>query len=243
MSQRSLTAVAALVCALALAACGSSSTSTSSTSGASGNSAASMSSAAASAGSSSQTVTDASSGAATGPTIGYEGVPLERGPYLAPPSTTSPRGVTVDGIKCAPIEQLYYHIHAHLAVFDNGRLYALPAGIGIPGSTDYQTQYGPVAIGAHCFYWLHTHTADGVIHIESPKPAIYDLGDFFDIWHQPLSGDQVASLHGKITAFVNGHAWTRSLRAIPLLPHEDIQFDIGDPIPPIVKIDWSKTQL
>ncbi|MFZ0040346.1 MAG: hypothetical protein WAK93_03500 [Solirubrobacteraceae bacterium] len=173
--------------------------------------------------------------------MGYEGVPLEHGPYLAPASTT--QSGPVDGIKCAPIEQLVYHIHAHLAVFYNGRLYALPAGVGIPGSTAEQTQYGPVALGGHCYYWLHTHTADGVIHIESPTKAVYSLGNFFDIWHQPLSGDQVASLHGKITAFVNGHPWTRSPRAIPLLPHEDIQFNIGNPIPPLLKINWAKTSL
>ena len=168
-------------------------------------------------------------------------MPLEQGPQLASASTT--QSGPVDGIKCAPVEQLAYHIPAHLAVYDDGRLYALPGGVGIPGSHAAPTQYGPVAVGGRCYYWLHTHTSDGVIHIESPTRSIYSLGNFFDEWHQPLTDERVASLHGKITAYVDGHAWERSPRAIPLLPHEDIQFDIGDPIPPLMTVDWSRTGL
>ena len=168
-------------------------------------------------------------------------MPLEQGPPLAPASTTQTG--KVDGISCAPIEQLAYHIHAHLAVFKNGQPYQLPAGVGIPGSVAEQTNEGPVAAGGKCYYWLHTHTTDGVIHIESPTKTIYTLGDFFDEWHQPLSSTAVAGLHGAITAFVNGKPWKKSPRDIPLLPHEDIQLEIGEPAPPIVTIDWSQTQL
>ncbi|HEY2441369.1 MAG TPA: hypothetical protein VGI07_14135, partial [Solirubrobacteraceae bacterium] len=164
-----------------------------------------------------------------------------QGPQLAPAGTTGT--APVDGISCAPLEQLAYHIHAHLAVFDDGTLYQLPAGVGIPGSQPEQTQYGPVAAGGKCYYWLHTHTTDGVIHIESPTKRIYPLGDFFDEWHQPLDSTQVGNLHGAITAFVNGKLWKKSPRDIPLLPHEDIQFDIGQPVPPLMTINWSQTRL
>lgn len=215
--------------ALTLAGCGSSSTTSSSSSGTGTSSAAGSGPAA------------TSSSAAATPTIGFEGVPLEAGPQLAPASTTGT--ATVDGISCAPVEQLAYHIHAHLAVFDAGRAYALPAGIGIPGSSDQQTQYGPVASGGHCIYWLHTHTDDGVIHVESPTKTIYTLGEFFDEWHQPLTATRIASLRGPVSAFVNGKPWKRSPRAIPLLPHADIQLQIGEPAPPLVTTDWSKTQL
>jgi hypothetical protein len=141
------------------------------------------------------------------------------------------------------VEQLAYHIHAHLTVYDDGKLYSLPAGIGIPGSATEQTTEGPVASGGQCFYWLHTHTSDGVIHIESPTQKIYTLGDFFDEWHQPLSADRVGDLHGKITAFYNGKTWTKNLRDIPLEPHAVIQFNIGEPAPPLVKINWAGTGL
>jgi len=37
-----------------------------------------------------------------------------------------------------------------------------------------------------CLYWLHTHVADGIIHIETPGERSFTLGEFFDIWNQPL---------------------------------------------------------
>ncbi|HWE15099.1 MAG TPA: hypothetical protein VG365_16360 [Solirubrobacteraceae bacterium] len=168
-------------------------------------------------------------------------MPLEQGPPLAPANTTQTG--TVHGISCGPIEQLAYHIHAHLAVFDNGTLYQLPAGVGIPGSVPQQTSQGPVVASGKCFYWLHTHTTDGVIHIESPTKRVYTLGEFFDEWHQPLSSDRVARLHGPITVYVNGKAWKKSPRDVPLLPHADIQLEIGQPTPPIVTVNWSQTRL
>jgi hypothetical protein len=225
-----LISLALLICAAVAAGCGSSST-TSRTA---------TSSASSSSGAGTGTTAPSPAGEAT-PQIGFEAVPLEQGPQLASASTTQTG--PVNGIKCAPLEQLAYHIHAHLAVFDNGTLYQLPAGIGIPGSTAEQTNEGPIAAGGSCFYWLHTHTTDGIVHVESPTKRIYTLGDFFDIWHQPLSTHRVASLHGAITTFVNGKPWTKSPRAVPLLPHEDIQMEIGQPAPPIVTIDWSQTQL
>jgi len=220
--------LAAVLSALALGACGGASTSSSSS--------VSGSSSAAGAGSSSATTSSGAPGQ-----LSYEGVPLEQGPSLAPASTTQTG--TVHGIHCAPLEQLAYHIHAHLAVFVDGRLYSLPAGIGIPGSVAEQTSEGPIAAGGRCFYWLHTHTSDGVIHIESPIQRIYTLGDFFDEWHQPLTADRVGDVHGRITAFFNGKLWKTSLRAIPLLAHAVIQFNIGEPGAPLMNINWFRTGL
>jgi hypothetical protein len=220
--------VATVLCAALLAACGSSNSSSSSAGGATGTG----------------TGTGTSSAGATSsstPQTGFEGVPLQQGPLLAPASTTGT--AKVHGITCGPSEQLVYHIHAHLAVFKSGQAYTLPAGVGIPGSKAVNTNQGPIASGGSCIYWLHTHTTDGVIHVESPSKTIYTLGDFFDEWHQPLSSSHIASLDGPVSAFVNGKPWKKSPRAIPLLPHEDIQLQIGQPTPPIVKIDWSQTQL
>ncbi len=227
-------AATALLCAVALAACGGSNSSSSAGTGSAGTGTSS-------AGTSGATGTSAGSSSASQPAIGFEGVPLQTGPPLAPASTTGTG--KVDGISCGASEQLVYHIHAHLAVFKNGQAYTLPAGVGIPGSQAQQTNQGPIASGGTCIYWLHTHTTDGVIHIESPSKAIYTLGNFFDEWHQPLSETQVAGLSGKVTAFVNGKPWKKSPRDIPLLPHADIQLEIGQPAPPIVNIDWSQTQL
>ena len=125
MRARTLITLVATVCVviLLLAGCGSASSSSSSASGT-----------ASSATTSAATTTATASSTAAGPQIGFEAVPLEQGPDLASPGTTKP--VAVDGIQCKPSEQLVYHIHAHLAVFNNGRQYAVPGGIGIPGSQD-----------------------------------------------------------------------------------------------------------
>ncbi len=217
--------IAALAGALLLAGCGSSSSSSTQSS-----------------------TTPSTTSTAAAPTvtcskgqIGFEAVPIECGVELAPASTTGT--APVDGIRCAPVEQLAYHIHAHLAVYDNGDLRPLPGGIGIPGSQVQQTTEGPVALGGSCYYWLHTHAPDGVIHIESPTQRVYTLGQFFDEWHQPLSSDQVGNVKGKITALVNGKVWNKSVRDIPLIPHATIQFNVGEPIIPFQTVDWSKTQL
>jgi hypothetical protein len=231
MSLRPPSLVSALLIAAALSACGSSSSSSSSTTSASASASSSSTTAASS----------TTTAAATTTQLSYEGVPLEQGPSLGSPATTGTS--TVDGIKCGSTEQLAYHIHAHLAVYVNGRLYSLPAGIGIPGSSVEQTSQGPVAAGGQCIYWLHTHSSDGVIHIESPTQRIYTLGDFFDEWHQPLTQIRVGAASGKITAFLNGKPWTKSLRSIPLLPHALIQLDIGQPVPPLLQVNWSQTGL
>ncbi len=173
--------------------------------------------------------------------MGFEGVPIEHGTEVAPASTTGT--ANIDGIHCGPTEQLVYHIHAHLAVYVNGALRPLPGGIGIPGSKVEQTTEGPVALGGQCIYFLHTHAPDGIIHVESPSYRVYTLGNFFDEWHQPLTPTQVGTVTGKITPLVNGKLWTKSPRAIPLLPHEVIQFNIGSPLVPFRSVNWANTQL
>jgi hypothetical protein len=149
----------------------------------------------------------------------------------------------VDGIKCGPSEQLVYHIHTHLQVYVDGQPRSLPGGIGIPSSTVVPSLEGPVAQGGQCIYWLHTHAPDGVIHVESPSRRIYTLGNFFDEWRQPLSGDRVASASGMVTAFVDGKPWTKSPRAIPLLPHAVIQLSLGQPVVPFHSMSWAGLQL
>ena len=227
MRRRPLITLAAIaVTAAAIAGCGSSSSSSSNST------------------SSSTTTTTSSPGGSSSTTstqIGFEGVPIEQGADLARASTTQTG--PVDGIQCGATEQLAYHVHAHLQVYVNGKPRALPGGIGIPGSSVQQSSEGPVASGGSCIYWLHTHAPDGVIHIESPTQRIYTLGNFFDEWHQPLTATQVAGEHGKVTAVVNGHPWTKNVRGIPLNPHTVVQLSVGGPVVPFQTIAWAQTQL
>ena len=174
--------------------------------------------------------------------IGPERVPLEQGTELAPASTTTP-GTPVDGIQCAPLEQLAYHIHAHLQVYVNGQPRALPGAIGLLGPVAQQTPEGPFYGAQQCYYWLHTHASDGVIHIESPTQRIYTLGNFFNEWRQPLGPTKVATASGPVSAFLNGKRWTSSLSAIPLLPHAVIQLDVGSPVVPYQTVSFAGTGL
>jgi hypothetical protein len=137
-------------------------------------------------------------------------------------------GDTVDGVQSNDMEQVLFHVHAHLAIYDNGAQKLLPYGVGIvPPYQLQQTADGPFVAGGTKYYWLHTHDETGVIHIESPVQRTYKLGEFFDIWHQSLSATQVGPVKGAVTAFVNGTKFTGSPRDIPLNSHSVIQLDVG----------------
>jgi hypothetical protein len=235
MTARRLCLAMSLIAAWALTACGGSSTSTQSA-------AASSTAAASNTPATSTTSSTATAAQAASQKLGPEGIPLEAGPPLAPASSTTP-GTTVDGIQCAPVEQLAYHIHSHLQVYVDGQPRALPAAIGMLGPVAQQTAYGPFYGAQQCIYWLHTHASDGVIHIESPTKRVYTLGNFFDEWHQPLSRSQVASAKGKVSAFLNGKRWTQDPRSIPLLPHASVQLDVGAPTVPAKIISFAGTNL
>jgi hypothetical protein len=65
----------------------------------------------------------------------------------------------------------------------------------------------PFIAAGSCFAWLHTHSADGIIHTESPVTRTFTLGEFFDVWGQPLSSRQVGPAHRPVTALL---CWPRS---------------------------------
>src|SRR5712692_5827843 len=146
---------------------------------------------------------------------GPEGAPIPDGPALA--AAASPKlGQSVDGIKCESHEQVLFHIHAHLTIFVKGKARQVPYGIGIgPPHGAENTPNGAFVTSGSCFSWLHTHAADGIIHIESPGTRTYTLGDFFDVWHQPLSANRVGPVRGHVTAFFNGRSYKGNPRGIP----------------------------
>src|SRR4030095_7701535 len=92
---------------------------------------------------------------------------VQVGRTLFEPGNT-PRGDTgqpVDGIEGSSREMLNVHIHAHLSLFFKGEQIAVPYGIGIV--KPFRVENGFVGVG-NGIYWLHTHDATGIIHIESP---------------------------------------------------------------------------
>ncbi|HYZ53390.1 MAG TPA: hypothetical protein VE733_07790 [Streptosporangiaceae bacterium] len=161
--------------------------------------------------------------------IGPEGVPV---PAAAPLAGTAAAasGQPVDGIRCQPDEMSVFHIHAHLTIFVNGSPRQIPAGIGIPGAQVQNTAKGLYVSSGRCYYWPHTHAADGIIHIESPVPHSFTLGEFFDEWGQPLGPGKVGPATGPVVAFYNGQRYEGNPRNIPLSAFAQIQLEVGTPL-------------
>jgi hypothetical protein len=135
-------------------------------------------------------------------------------------------GQPVDGIEGSSREMLKTHFHSHLALFYRGEQVAIPYGIGIV--KPFRVERGFVGEGSG-YYWLHTHDATGIIHVEAPDERAYTLGNFFDIWGEPLARDDVAGLRGKVRAYVDGKPYSGDPRSIVLKPHAQITLVVGNP--------------
>ena len=142
-----------------------------------------------------------------------------------------PAGAPVDGITADSVERVTFHIHVHLQIYVDGQPRAIPNGVGIvPPYQVQQNRDGPFIAGGKGFYWLHTHDRTGVVHIESPVARVYTLGEFFDIWGQPLGSDQVGPAHGPVSVLINGTHSTGDPAAVPLHAHDVIQLAVGPPV-------------
>ena len=161
--------------------------------------------------------------------LGPEDVPVPNARRLAGSMSGSTRA-TVDGIQCQGAEQVLFHIHAHLTVSVDGTARRIPDGLGIPGGEVSATPVGPYVGAGSCFYWLHTHAADGIVHIESPVQRTYTLGNFFDVWRQKLTRSEVGLAHGPVVALYNGQVFLGNPRDIPLTKHAQIQLEVGRPL-------------
>jgi hypothetical protein len=137
-----------------------------------------------------------------------------------PAQADVPTGQTVDGIHCDAMEGSVLHIHQHLAIFDHGKPLSIPSDVGRP-------------LIAGCFYWLHTHTPDGIIHIESPNFNTFTLDKFFAVWGQPLTRTDVAGARPRpgerVVVWVDGNRYTGDPRAIALTQHLDVTIEVGPP--------------
>ncbi len=131
----------------------------------------------------------------------------------------SPTAMAISGIECNRSEQLNYHIHSGLDVFVNGVQQQVPSDIGILSSPS-------------CLYWVHTHSEDGIIHVEAPATREFMLGQFIDIWEQTLTNsteffDSVSDM--PVTAYVDGQRFEGDYRTIPLESLREIVLAYGTP--------------
>lgn len=69
-----------------------------------------------------------------------------------------------------------FHIHPHLQILINGQQQDIPVNIGV--------SFG-------CMHPIHTHDADGTLHVESPEPRDFTLSDFFVVWGKTFSQNQI----------------------------------------------------
>lgn len=155
-------------------------------------------------------------------------LPIEAGAVIGAPtyasgdSSAGGQGAPVQGIACdttTPVQ----HIHVHLTLIANGTQRAIPIAVGVGNPFILQN----FVVAAGCYYWLHTHDATGIVHIEAPVTTTFNLGQFFDIWGQPLSRSNVAGFSGTVTAFVDSTEYTGDLGAIDFQEHKQITLIVG----------------
>lgn len=118
---------------------------------------------------------------------------LQTGP---PPWEPQPAGLAerLAPFDLPPVGDESYHAHALLSVFRDGEPVTVPANIGFDDR------------GGHSS--LHTHTPDGVIHMEADDPYPYELAQVFAAWGvefgQDRLGGDTAGGSKQVHVYVNG---------------------------------------
>lgn len=134
---------------------------------------------------------------------------------------------TISGLQCDSMEQTGYHIHVHLSIYINGKPLTIPVGIGI-------------APDGSCFYWMHTHTDDGILHIEEPKEMDnLALDDFLTLWQQgfpTLNYPPQMTLSSGWQIWVNGTPFNGVVTSplhteVKFHSHDAITLEYGSPNP------------
>jgi len=88
------------------------------------------------------------------------------------------------GLPCVSGNGLAYHWHTTLTITSGGNQVTIPGSIGISFT---------------CMVVLHTHNADGVIHIEpdtAEQARVYTIGDFFTVWGKPFGSPTRMTVNG-----------------------------------------------
>ncbi|MBA2288159.1 MAG: MFS transporter [Ktedonobacteraceae bacterium] len=158
-------------------------------------------------------------------------------------------GQTIDGLKCEPTVGAKTKMNIHLSIYVNNKAVAIPAGIGIvaPPRSGIATLASNGKL--NCLYPLHVYENDNIIHAELFDNRTYNLGQFFDIWGQPLDqthilGYQASQNQGLVFSFFDEkgdqHDYTHDPRTIPLAEHQTIVILLNSPgVHPMPFTDWN----
>jgi hypothetical protein len=122
------------------------------------------------------------------------------------------------GLPALAAEGTVLHIHQHLDVFVEGKRVTVPAGLGIDPAQQFISP-------------LHTHDPTGIMHVESPTPETFTLGQFFGVWGVPLDRTHIGGLQAgagkQLRAWVNGNPATGDPGNIALASHQEIVLAYG----------------
>lgn len=86
--------------------------------------------------------------------------------------------IAAAGLTFSAMEGDVLHTHQHLDIFIEGQKTTVPANIGVSQIAGGMTE-------------LHTHSADGILHVEAPKNQRYTLGQFMTAWGVKFTSDQI----------------------------------------------------
>ncbi len=140
-------------------------------------------------------------------------------------TATGGSGATTAGVECLKAET--YHLHTHLTIIKGGITQRIPKDVGLTG----------------CAYELHTHDSSGIIHVETSIEKKFTLGQFFAVWGQPLSKENVAGLGGSpVRVFIEDagllEEYTGDPNAIELKQKRSVYIILGDVPPYLPKHAW-----
>jgi hypothetical protein len=147
--------------------------------------------------------------------------PRWRPPALNPRTAA---GRPLGSLRCT--RAFHARLRAHLEVFVDGLDVLIPPGIGVAAP---QRRDGAYVRGGSCNYPLRTSEPTGVVEIASRQRLT--LGDFFDVWGQPLSQRRLLGFAAgparPPTVSVNGRRWHGGVRSVPLRRHASIVVELG----------------
>ncbi|HEV7179888.1 MAG TPA: hypothetical protein VGN11_08450 [Candidatus Baltobacteraceae bacterium] len=166
--------------------------------------------------------------------------------------STGGQGSPIDGITCDATMSSVYHVHAFLGLYVNGKLVALPPGVGM--DKPVRPVHGFVNF-AKCFYHIHTHDSSGIVHIEDPNPnnvpvtqSLYKLQNFLDIWGVTADANHFGPFTGPVRVFTSGQVFRGNApgattpatdltyfgadpNSVPLYSYEVVYVEVGPTFP------------
>jgi hypothetical protein len=151
-------------------------------------------------------------------------------------TATGGSGQPVGSLTCGAANQTFNQF-THLSIVRNGEQIAIPGRAGIVRDAG-----GNLV----CVYGIHTHSNDhsGRVHMEGAVPATYTLGNFFAVWGQPLTTNDVAGLGVPLTKVYivdNGTVseFTGDPATIEMTSHRHIVLQLGTAITQIPTYSWA----